>query len=68
MLHSLGSVKRLGVHVDGELNCNGHVTAICTKAGHQINNVGRLQNVLSVDDKNIRLTTFQFLPSCVVQL
>jgi len=58
ILHPLGSVKLLGVHVDRELNFNGHVTTICKKAGRQLNTLGRLANVLRVDDKNILFECF----------
>jgi len=48
----------LGVHIDRELNFNGYVTKICREAGRQLNALGRLVNVLSVDDKNILLECF----------
>ena len=49
-LHSLASVKLLGVHIDRELNFNCHVTEVCRRAGRQLNALGRLANVLDMKD------------------
>ena len=54
----MGSVKPLGVHIDRELNFNSHVTMICRNAGRQLNALGCLANVLSIDDKNILIECF----------
>ena len=64
----MGSVKHLGVHIDRELNFNGHVTTICKIASRQLNALGRLANVLSVHDKAFYLSVsiyhiFHFFPA-----
>jgi hypothetical protein len=58
ILHPLGSVKLLVVCIDCELNYNDRVTTICRKAGRQLNTLGRLPNVQSIDDKNILIECF----------
>ena len=61
ILHPLGSVQPLGVHIDRELNFIGRITTICRKTGRQLNVLGCLANVLSVDDKNILFECFILL-------
>ena len=70
ILNPLGYIQLLGIlHIGSELNFNGHdTTTICRKEGCQLIVLGRLANVLIIDDKNILFECFiisQFLPSCV---
>ena len=58
VLHSLESVKLLGVHIDRELNFNCHVSELCRRAGRQLSALGRLTNVLNERDKMVLFECF----------
>ena len=51
MLHSIPSVKLLGVNIDYAMNFNIHVTEICKKAGRHLNALSRLSIILNTDEK-----------------
>ena len=51
-------VKLLGVYLDNELSFNDHVSAICKKAGKQLNVLIRLSHVIDKQSKMLLYDTF----------
>ena len=51
-------VKLLGVYLDNELSFNDHVSAICKKAGKQLNVLIRLSHVIDKQSKMLLYNTF----------
>ena len=52
------SVKLLGIHIDHALTLNQHISTTCEKAGHQLNVLGRLSNILNEREKYILFECF----------
>ena len=68
ILPSEDSVKLLGVHIDYRLDFNKHISETCSKAGRQLSALGRLSNVLNVNEKLLLfecfiLSHFNFCPA-----
>jgi len=58
ILEPLESVKRLGIFIDRRLNFNVYISKICKKAGKQLRALGRLANILSIEDKYVLFECF----------
>ena len=61
------SVRLLGIDIDCDLNFNGHVKKLCTKANRQLKVLYRFKNILGQKEKQILyktfvMSTFNFCP------
>ena len=45
------SVKLLGIHIDGQLSFNLHISNICKSASKQLNALVRLENFLGFEER-----------------
>ena len=66
-LEPLESLKPLGIFVDSRLNFNVHIYETCKKAGKKLSVQGRLENILSAEDKYVlfeclSLSHFNYCP------
>ena len=52
------SVKLLGIMIDSKLNFSEHISAICKKAGRQLNAMARISNFLDLDSRKMIFNSF----------
>ena len=59
-LDSENSVTVLGIEIDNKLNFEKHVTALCQKAGSQLNALSRIHKLIGVQEMQMLLDSFIF--------
>ena len=55
---SASSVKRLGIHIDYQLNFNNHINKLCKSAGNQLNALTRLKLFLGRKERVLLVNSF----------
>ena len=51
-------MKLLGLHLDGKLNFNMHISNICKSAANQVNALFRLKKFMNFDEKKILINSY----------
>ena len=54
------SVTLLGIEIDNKLNFEKHVTALCQKAGRQLNSLSRIHKYIGFQEMEMLLDSFIF--------
>ena len=55
---SVSSAKRLGIHIDYQLNFNNHINKLCKSAGNQLNALTRLKLFLGRKERVLLVNSF----------